>query len=476
MNLSSAVNKVFSVIILFVVFAATIFGQKQQFDEIFDYYTAEKNFSGVVIAATDGNIDYLNGFGFANRQNSTTLTTKSKFRICSVTKTFTAVLIMQLSEQGKIDLNAPISRYLPEYKGEGKDKITIDNLLTYSSGLDNIDQREDAVYSYLMSPEMLIDKYFSGKLVSEPGTKFSYKNADFIILGKIIEKITGKSYAAVLEENILKPLQMNNTGYLRNADIVGSLVTPYLFDKTTGTFRNDDPYWTDNFYAAGSMYSTIEDLLKFDQAIFNGKILSKKTVDQMLTARPALYNVGYGFWISQVQFGAVKALAADRQGDISGSKATWIHLIDQKKTVIVLSNSDATDINEMREKFVLASLKQPISLPKIQKAQATIDKNLSQIQGTWEIDLRPTPNSQPYLKEFIISNVTEKNFSGTFYGSDFTGGEINGNWEKIYFAFTTGDKDSSYYHSGYIEGGKIYGISYSSDRKFITPWTGSKKL
>ncbi|MEO8074151.1 MAG: serine hydrolase domain-containing protein, partial [Acidobacteriota bacterium] len=361
MNFSLQINKTFGIVLLFLMFAATVCGQKAQFDQIFDYYTTEKKFSGTAIVATDGKIEYLNGTGLANRENGTTLTTKSKFRICSITKTFTAVLIMQLYEQGKIDLNAPISKYFPEYKGEARDKITIDNLLTYSSGLDNNDQREEAIYSSLMSPEVLIDKFFSGKLISQPGTKFSYKNADFVILGKIIEKITGKSYAAVLQENILKPLQMTNSGYLRNSDIVGSLVTPYLFNKTTGNFGNDDPYWIDNFYAAAAMYSTVEDLLKFDQAIFNARILRKKTIDLMLTAHPALYNVGYGFWISPVQFGAIKAIAADRQGSIAGSNATWIHLIDQKKTIIILANSDAANINEMREKFVLASLAQPLN-------------------------------------------------------------------------------------------------------------------
>lgn len=368
--MNSNLAQTLKTIILMFAFAGFVFAQKPLYSEIFDYYAAKKNFSGAAIVATGGKIEYLNGAGFANRQNGTRLTAKSKFRICSVTKTFTAVLIMRLYEQGKIDLNAPVSRYFPEYQGAGRDKITIDNLLTYSSGLDNIDQRDEAVYSSQMSPDTLIAKYFSGKLLTEPGRKFSYKNADFIILGKIIEKITKKPFAVVLEENILKPLQMTNTGYLRNGDIIAGLANGYLFDKTTEIFRNDDPFWIDNFYAAGAMYSTVEDLLRFNQAIFDNKILSKKTVDLMLVPRPELYSVGYGFWISPVQFGAIKARAADRQGEISGNKASWIHLIEQKKTVIILSNSDATDINEMRAKFVSASLAQPVILPQFQRTQA----------------------------------------------------------------------------------------------------------
>lgn len=472
-------TKISVLLFLTVLNVTAAFAQKVSYEDIFDYYAAEKNFSGAALVASAGKIEYLYGAGFANRQNGTKLISKSKFRICSITKTFTAVLIMRLVEQGKIDLQSPISRYLPEYKGEGKDRITIDELLTYSSGLDNNDQRDEAIYAAQMSPDTLIDKYFSGKLVSEPGKKFSYKNADYVILGKIIEKLSGKPYALVLREQILEPLQMTNTDYLRNGDIINGLANSYLFDKENGSFRNDDPFWIENFYAAGAMYSTVEDLLKFDQAIFDYRILQKKTVEQMLVSRPELYSVGYGFWISPVKFGAITARAADRRGSISGNNATWIHLIDQNKTVIIFSNTDATDINEMREKFVLAALNQPTGLPPAAKAKFTPEtdsKNLNSLAGTWELDLRPALDAEPYLKDFVISKVSDKDFSGVFYGAPFEGGKFNANWERIYFAFETGDKDSKYYHSGYIEADEIHGISYSPDRKFVAPWSGKRKL
>jgi CubicO group peptidase (beta-lactamase class C family) len=149
MNLN--ISQTLRTIILIIAFSIVICAQKTPYSEIFDYYAAEKNFSGAALVASGGKIEYLNGAGFANLQNGTKLTSKSKFRICSVTKTFTVVLIMQLYEQGKIDVNAPISRYFPEYQGEGKDKITIDHLLTYSSGLDNLDQRDEAIYSSLIA-------------------------------------------------------------------------------------------------------------------------------------------------------------------------------------------------------------------------------------------------------------------------------------------------------------------------------------
>ena len=103
------------------------------------------------------------------------------------------------------------------------------------------------------------------------------------------------------------------------------------------------------------------------------------------------------------------------------------------------------------------------------------DLRTDQIKGIWTIDLRPTPTAQSYLKEFSIKNIDGKSFSGEFYETDFENGQLNSDWGKIYFAFTTKDASNSYFHSGYIEGDKVFGISYSPERKFTLPWTGKKK-
>ncbi|MBK9658361.1 MAG: hypothetical protein WAT14_05990 [Chitinophagaceae bacterium] len=95
--------------------------------------------------------------------------------------------------------------------------------------------------------------------------------------------------------------------------------------------------------------------------------------------------------------------------------------------------------------------------------------------GTWVIDLRPTPASEPYLKEFKFTKINEKGFDGEFYGYPFTGGFLNLDWDKIYFAFTTADQSGTYFHSGYIEGNKVFGITLNENRKFVLPWKGQKK-
>lgn len=342
--------------ILFLFALNLSFGQTANYSKVLQDYQEKKNFNGVVLVATKGKVDFMQGTGLANRQEGTSISTTSKFKIASLTKTFTAVLILQLHENGKIDLNAPIGKYLPEYKGEAKGKVTIHQLLTYSSGIPNCEGNTGIeVYQLPISTTDFIDRYCSGPLEFEPGKQFNYNNADYIILGRIIEKITGKSFEQNINEKICTPLKMENTRMLYAKSIVQGLVPTYNIDDSLQTFYTDDPMYIENYFSAGALYSTVEDLLKFDQAIFNHQLLSKKTVDLMLTPYPELYGVAYGFWVSDNEFGKKTYRVANRQGSIWGANANWLHLLNENKTFLVLSNTNATNLTELTEQLVLIS-------------------------------------------------------------------------------------------------------------------------
>ena len=109
------------------------------------------------------------------------------------------------------------------------------------------------------------------------------------------------------------------------------------------------------------------------------------------------------------------------------------------------------------------------------ETKKTVEHDLDGISGTWIIDLRPNPESNPYFKDFVIKYDYDKTFSGVFYDTEFKNGKLNSSWERIYFAFTTKDQSSSYYHSGYIDGETINGITYSPERDFTMPWRGKRK-
>jgi teichoic acid D-alanine hydrolase len=358
-------NKIlFCVLILVTHFS---YGQTKQFDEVLDFYNADKNFNGVALVATNGKIDYLKAVGMSNRQTGTVFNTKSKFKIASVSKAFTAVLILQLYEQGKIDLKAKFGDYFPNYKGEAKTKVTIENLLTYSSGIpDDGGKLEMASYQLPLKIDAYIDKYCSGNLEDIPGTKSNYSNVEYIILTKIIENITKKSFDSVLQEKILKPLKMENSGMLYSKDVILGLTSSYTIDDSTKTVFADEPYYIENFYGSGSMYSTVEDLLKFDIGIFNNQLLNKSNTELLIAPNKKLNNVAFGVWYAS-GYGTFSKPFIYRTGGILGSCSNWIRTIDDKKSIIVFNNTNGTNLYEMSEQFYLISTGQKAKFLKQRK-------------------------------------------------------------------------------------------------------------
>jgi teichoic acid D-alanine hydrolase len=332
-------------------------GQAKQYDVIVNDFFKNKQFNGIVLISNNGTTEFIKSCGIADRQLDIPINNQSKFKICSITKTFVAVLIMQLYENGKIELTDKIGKYLIDYKGEAKDKVTIHQLLTYSSGIPNCEHNRGLeVYQKITSVDDFINLYCSDSLEFKPGSRFNYDNGAYIILGRIIEKITGKSFANNLYDKILQPLGMKNTGIMEDRRIVKGLIPSYTFDESLNIFKNDPAYFIENYYSSAAMFSTIEDLLKFDNGIFSNRLIKLETKNKMLTSYPELYGVAYGFWVTDLAFGNRKTRGADRQGAIMGSNVTWLHLIPENKSILIFSNTNATNINELRTKLVTEML------------------------------------------------------------------------------------------------------------------------
>ncbi|MFD2570449.1 serine hydrolase domain-containing protein [Spirosoma soli] len=336
------------------------YGQKTEVDALVNAYYTKNNFNGTVLIARKGKIDYVTYVGLANREDSVTYSPKSRFHIFSITKTFTATLIMQLYEQGKIHLDSSIATYYPEYKGEAAKKATIRNLLTYSSGRENKDVQTIAeAYNTTIWPlDSFITRYCSDRLITTPGTTFHYNNGDFILLGKIIERLYGESYQEILRKKILIPLKMLDTDYLHHDDVVPHIDRAYFHQDTTPiTFSRPTNYYIDNYFSAGAMYSTPKDLLLFDRALFHYTLLKKETVQLMLTSYKHLGDVGLGFWVYPKKIGQHDYIVAERQGYGYGHHSNWVHLVDQDITLILLSNTNTVDLNKMRWEVLSAYLK-----------------------------------------------------------------------------------------------------------------------
>lgn len=339
---------------LFILSAGCVLGQPLNATAYIDSFVSKNNFNGTILIAKSGNTNYEKSFGLANMQFKVPNTPDTRYKVASITKAFTTVLIMQLYEQGKIDLNKTIGTYLPAYTGEAKDKVTIIQLLNMTSGIYNMDAGatlESALKNGLpqyqkpyTSDDMLI-QFSSGKLVAKPGTAFDYNNADFIILGKIIEKVSGKSFEENLKEKILQPLGMVNSGMLSQMNIVDKLADTYFYRDDIKSMVNDLPVYIENWYAAGAMYSTAGDILKFSDALFAKKLLKQSSLDLMFTS--GLGEYGYGVWVyKNYDIHHKMYTIIKRPGSIMGAQAMLFHILEEGSTIMILSNTGTVSLDD----------------------------------------------------------------------------------------------------------------------------------
>ena len=316
-------------------------------------YARAHAFSGTVLVRKGGRTLYHESFGLADRAFAVPVTNDTRFKAASITKAFTAVLVLQLVEQGKLDLRAPIRTYLPDYAGEGADRVSIHQLLNHTSGIENFDRvksYEEAVKNGIESYQLphttddLLTRYASGKVVRDPGKEFDYNNADYVILGKIVERLYGKPFDAVLRERILQPLGMTRSGMLYQQEIVPKLAYTYLRPGETAPLINDLPVYIQNWYAAGGMYSTATDLARFADALYGSRtLLKRETLALMLT--PGLDDYGYGLWVRDIDVRGKPHRVAQRPGSIMGANTVLLRFLDDDLTVVILSNTNATDID-----------------------------------------------------------------------------------------------------------------------------------
>ena len=329
------------------------FSQTKETQTFIQRYATDHKFNGSILIRKNGKIGYAQSFGLANFQHKVRNTNDTKYWIASITKAFTAVLVLQLHEEGRIDLNQTIRTYLPDYAGEAGDKVTIHQLLNHTSGLDNFDKVKTAeeamknglpTYQIPHTTDQLLTKFCSGPLVNKPGEVFSYNNADYIILGKIIERLYGQPFEQVLKQKILEPLKLTSTGMLYQHQILQGLASNYFQRDDLKALVNDLPVYPENWFAAGGMYSTPSDVMAFANALFSDKLINRQSLELML--KPGLDDYGYGVWSYETKIGDKKYRTVKRPGQIMGAQTQLYHIIDPDITVIILSNTGTTDLDE----------------------------------------------------------------------------------------------------------------------------------
>jgi CubicO group peptidase (beta-lactamase class C family) len=308
--------------------------------------TAQGAFSGSVLIGLNGHIAFKKGYGIANEEWSDANTPATKFRIASLTKQFTGACTLLLQERGLLSVHDPISKYVPDLPA-GWQPITLHQLLTHTSGIPNFTERpqaEGTLNRVGITPRLTLGVVASEPLDFAPGTKLHYSNTGYILLGMVIEKISGVSYADFLQKNIFTPLGMADSGYDTAAKILPQRASGYMRDEN-GHITNADFIDMNGPFAAGGIYSTVEDMYLWNEALATpGKLLSADSVRQMFAVYPETtayggQNYGYGVVLTH-RFGK---LLYYHGGGVLGFNSEIQRYPADRLCIVILDNLDPTE-------------------------------------------------------------------------------------------------------------------------------------
>ena len=317
------------------------------------YFNNLENFSGNVLVAVKGKPIYEKSFGYANLELKVKSTSETKFRIGSITKQFTAMAIMILQEQGKLNVSDKLSDHIPNVP-EIWEEITIHQLLTHTSGIMHSWELEGFGENMMLHTpiEEIIDKFKNQPLVGYPGEKFHYSGTGYFILSSLIEKVSGKPYEDFLKDEIFDKIGMTNSGSDVPDKIIPNRAAGYNTDST-GTYNSTYIYMP-ILTGGGNLYSTLGDFLKWDQSLYYNSLISKESKDKMLTTE--LNNYAYGW-------GVIKSDSLYRTshtGGVPGGRARIDRYPNEGILVVILSNNIRSTNPEIRGDFselVLEELK-----------------------------------------------------------------------------------------------------------------------
>jgi CubicO group peptidase (beta-lactamase class C family) len=300
-----------------------------KFDEFFKDL---ENFSGNVLVAVDGKPVFKNSYGYANMELDVSNTLETKFRIGSVTKQFTAMAIMILQEQGKLNVSDKLSDHMPDVPEIWKE-ITIHQLLTHTSGIMHSWALEGFGENMMLyTPiEDIIDKFKDQPLVGEPGEKYQYSGTGYFVLSSLIEKVSGKSYEQFLTEEIFDKTGMTNTGSDTPQKIIKNRAAGYYTDST-GT-HNSTFIYMPVLTGGGNLYSTVEDFLKWDQALYDNTLISEESKQQMFTVEQNIY--AYGWYVIKSDSVNMKF----HTGGVPGGLSRIDRFPDKGILIVVFSNN-----------------------------------------------------------------------------------------------------------------------------------------
>lgn len=354
----------------------------QKLQELMNAYGRLDKFSGSVLVARQGKVLLKGGYGLKNIKDSTFNDAHTVFQIASITKTFTSAMILKLVEQKKLALTDKVSKYYPGYPHG--DSITIEHLLTHTSGIWDYTRDDDFRNNKQTNGSVQVAeliRFFKDKpLDFAPGTAWAYSNSGYYLLGYIIQQLTGMSYEKAVRQYIFNPLGMSHSGFdfkhLAGADkAIG-----YYADSTEKPIKPTPIVDSASPYAAGAIYSTVEDLYKWHRGLQAYSIISRRSLQQAYT--PYKNKYGYG-WIIDSLHGK---LMVSHSGGIFGFRTDLTRIPEDDVCVILLSNTEIPGIGNITRRILAVLYGQPYSIPVQLKTVTVKEEILKRYEGTYKIE------------------------------------------------------------------------------------------
>src|SRR6476646_3280049 len=426
-------------VLLTIAIAALAYTSSAQspdhFQQVVQPYVDAQMFMGSVLVAKSGKAIFNKSYGMADLEWSVPNSPTTRFNIASMTKQFTAASILLLEDRGKLKTDDLVKKYLPDAPTSW-DKITIYHLLTHTSGI-----ADDAAKYEPGTPEKLV---FNDKPLNfQPGEQWAYTNLGYIVLGYLLERISGQTYEEFIQANIFKPLGMNDSGLMSFVKVIPRRASGY-WPGSNGLENAERPDPRMGF-SAGSLYSTTGDLLRWEEGLFGGKLLSPASLRKMTT--PFKSDYACGLHVSRVN----GRLMLEHDGNNIGFNADMAYYPEERLAVIVLANLNSTVTGEMTKALAAVAHGETPPVPSVHREISLSKEVLARYAGTYQFphySLKMVPEGNHLLVEFDNGGTlpvfpeSETKFFSTPWPTQF---EFSKN-DKGEFTFLTrhrGDKEQN---------------------------------
>ncbi|NJM79547.1 MAG: beta-lactamase family protein [Flavobacterium sp.] len=373
----------FTVLYFNLTISAQVEPKLQKIDSLLTYLENNDKFMGSLAIQEGNTVVFAKGYGYSDVSTKTKANENTKYKIGSISKTLTAVVIMQLIEEKKLKLETPLATFYPNVKNA--DKITIEALLHHRSGIPDYINQDSITSEELKAPDLkeaIFTKITNYDSIFEPDSKFQYSNSNYYLLGGIIEKVTKKSYAENIDKRIVSKIGLKNTFYpTKGVQVSNNEGFSYLHDGSS--WEKVEEWEKDTAYAAGAIVSTPSDLTKFVSALFQGKLIKPSSLEQM-----KILKDGYGKSLFQFPFGERRFYG--HNGKIEGFNSTLGYYPKEQLSISLLVNGDNFNTNDIMIGVLSIYYKLPFPFPSFKKINQELISKYSGIYISKDIALKIT--------------------------------------------------------------------------------------